>query len=34
MVNSEISSFLSGKSEHTLALYHHFISEFQKAGAK
>ena len=27
-----LSEFLSGKSEHTLALFDHFISEFQKIG--
>ncbi len=28
-----ISQFLSGKSAHTLALYNHFISEFEKIGS-
>jgi hypothetical protein len=27
-----LSEFFSGKSEHTLALFDHFISEFQKIG--
>jgi hypothetical protein len=28
----ELKRFLSGKSEHTLALFDHFINEFQKIG--
>lgn len=28
----QISQFLAGKSAHTLALYHHFIDEFNKIG--
>ncbi len=28
----ELQSFLSGKSEYTLALFDHFINEFQKIG--
>jgi len=28
----ELQNFLSGKSEHTLALFDHFINEFQKIG--
>lgn len=27
-----IKQFLAGKSDHTLTLYHHFISEFRKIG--
>jgi hypothetical protein len=27
-----LSEFLSGKSEHTLSLFHHFISRFQEIG--
>jgi hypothetical protein len=30
--DSNISHFLTGKSPHTLALFHHFISEFKKIG--
>ncbi|HWD89173.1 MAG TPA: DUF5655 domain-containing protein [Mucilaginibacter sp.] len=29
----ELQQFLIGKSEHTLALFDHFITEFQKIGA-
>lgn len=32
MSDKQISDFLKGKSEHTLALYHHFVSEFEKLG--
>ena len=32
ITNSQLSDFLSGKSEHTLTLFHHFISEFRKVG--
>jgi hypothetical protein len=28
----DLSAFLTGKSEHTLMLFHHFVNEFQKAG--
>lgn len=28
----DLSSFLTGKSEHTLMLFHHFVNEFQKVG--
>lgn len=28
----QLSSFLAGKSGHTLALFHHFINEFEKIG--
>lgn len=28
----ELHNFLSGKSEHTLSLFDHFINEFQKIG--
>src|ERR1700761_6944550 len=28
-----LAEFLTGKSEHTLALFDHFISEFQKIGS-
>lgn len=28
----QLSDFLTGKSEHTLMLFHHFIDEFQKVG--
>lgn len=27
-----LESFLNGKSEHTLTLFHHFVNEFQKVG--
>jgi hypothetical protein len=27
-----LSTFLTGKSEHTLRLFHHFIAEFDKVG--
>jgi hypothetical protein len=27
-----LSDFLTGKSEHTLMLFHHFVNEFQKVG--
>jgi hypothetical protein len=30
--DNAISHFLSGKSDHTLALFNHFISEFEKIG--
>jgi hypothetical protein len=30
--NPPISQFLTGKSPHTLALFHHFINEFEKIG--
>lgn len=29
---SDLSEFLTGKSEHTLMLFHHFVEEFQKVG--
>lgn len=32
MENPCISEFLSGKSVHTLTLYNHFLSEFEKIG--
>jgi hypothetical protein len=28
-----LTDFLYGKSEHTIALFHHFIEEYQKIGA-
>jgi hypothetical protein len=28
----QLSAFLTGKSEHTLMLFHHFIAEFGKVG--
>lgn len=28
----ELSDFLTGKSEHTLMLFHHFVNEFQRVG--
>lgn len=28
----EIKNFLNGRSEHTLALFHHFIKEYQNIG--
>lgn len=28
--NNDLSVFLNGKSEHTLSLFNHFISEYQK----
>jgi hypothetical protein len=28
----DLSAFLTGKSEHTLMLFHHFVNEFQKVG--
>ena len=31
-MSRQLSEFLNGKSEHTLMLFNHFISEFQKAG--
>jgi hypothetical protein len=30
--HSSISQFITGKSPHTLALFHHFINEFEKIG--
>jgi len=30
--DNSISQFLTGKSPHTLALFHHFINEFEKIG--
>jgi hypothetical protein len=30
--DNSISHFLTGKSPHTLALFHHFINEFEKIG--
>ena len=30
--NSSIARFLSGKSEHTLSLFEHFVSEFEYLG--
>jgi len=29
-MNNELSAFLTGKSEQTLLLFHHFIAEYQK----
>jgi hypothetical protein len=29
---NQLSDFLTGKSEHTLMLFHHFVNEFQKVG--
>lgn len=29
---NDLSGFLTGKSDHTLALFHHFVNEFQKVG--
>ncbi len=29
---NNLSGFLTEKSEHTLVLFHHFVSEFQKIG--
>ncbi len=31
-VEKTLTDFLYGKSAHTLALYHHFINEYQKLG--
>ena len=31
-INNDLSAFLTGKSEHTLMLFNHFISEFQSIG--
>jgi hypothetical protein len=30
--SNDLSNFLTGKSEHTLMLFHHFVDEFQKVG--
>jgi hypothetical protein len=30
--DKSLSEFLTGKSDHTLALFHHFINEFEKIG--
>jgi Domain of unknown function (DUF5655) len=30
--DDQLSDFLTGKSEHTLILFHHFVNEFQKVG--
>jgi hypothetical protein len=30
--DNQLHHFLTGKSPHTLALFHHFISEFEKVG--
>jgi hypothetical protein len=30
--NKDLSDFLTGKSEHTLMLFNHFVNEFQKVG--
>ncbi|WP_246104289.1 DUF5655 domain-containing protein [Mucilaginibacter corticis] len=30
--DNSMSQFLTGKSPHTLALFHHFINEFEKIG--
>jgi hypothetical protein len=30
--DKQLSEFLTGKSEHALMLFHHFINEFQKVG--
>ncbi|HEY9535478.1 MAG TPA: DUF5655 domain-containing protein [Mucilaginibacter sp.] len=32
MENNSVSQFLAGKSAHALALYNHFLSEFEKIG--
>ena len=32
MANEQLSTFLSGKSDHTLMLLHHFVNEYQKLG--
>jgi hypothetical protein len=29
-IDEDLSAFLTGKSEHTLMLFHHFVNEFQK----
>ena len=29
---NQLSDFLTGKSEHTLMLFHHFVNEFQRVG--
>ena len=31
-IHPQISQFLTGKTAHTLTLYHHFITEFKKIG--
>lgn len=31
-MDKQLSGFLNGKSEHTLMLFNHFISEFEKIG--
>lgn len=31
--NPSVTGFLAGKSEHTLELFHHFITEFEALGA-
>ena len=31
-VDKELSAFLQGKSEHTLALFHHFIEQYKSIG--
>src|SRR5471030_2548788 len=31
--NKELSDFLTGKSEHTLMLFDHFVAEYKKLGA-
>jgi len=30
--DKDLSNFLTGKSEHTLMLFHYFVNEFQKVG--
>ena len=30
--NNDLSEFLTGKSKHTLMLFHHFVDAFQKVG--
>ena len=30
--NKQLSDFLTGKSEHTLTLFHYFVSEYEKLG--
>jgi Domain of unknown function (DUF5655) len=30
--DNDLSEFLTGKSEHTLTLFHHFVDEFEKVG--
>ncbi|MGZ3756678.1 MAG: DUF5655 domain-containing protein [Mucilaginibacter sp.] len=30
--NKQLSDFLTGKTEHTLMLFHHFVNEYKKLG--